>query len=182
MQYVWPALAVLSELLLLGMGWGMTLFCLPGTWLIVIGTALYAYLVPNEWRVDIGWIAVAVVFCLAVLGEIIESLAVAFGATRAGGSKRAAVLALGGSIGGGLVGGILGVPIPVIGSVIAVVFGAACGATAGAMIGEHWKGRTAEEGWEVGKAAFWGRLLGTVGKIIVASAMVAVVLASLVLK
>lgn len=181
MDYVIATIAVVTLLLLLGAGWVMTLLSLPGTWLIVISVALYAYLVPDGWYVDIGWVVVAVVAAFAVLGEIVESLAVAVGAQRAGGSKRSAFLALCGSIGGGLVGGLLGLPVPVIGPVVAVVLGAALGATAGAMFGEHWKGRSARKGWEVGKAAFWGRLLGTLGKIAVVSAMVAIVLIALVL-
>ena len=171
-----------TMLFLLGAGWVMTLLCLPGTWIIVVSAAVYAYFVPDGWRVDIGWVVVAVVLALAVLGEIIESLAVAVGAKRAGGSKRSAFLALCGSIGGGLVGGVLGLPIPVIGPVVAVVLGAAFGATAGAMLGEHWKGRSVDHGWEVGKAAFWGRLLGTLGKVGVASMMVAILLMALMFK
>ena len=176
MDYIMPTVAATTMLLLLGTGWVLTLLSLPGSWLIVVSTAVYAYLVPDQWRVDIGWAIVGVVFALAVLGEIIEALAVAIGAKRAGGSKRSAFLALCGSIGGGLTGGLLGLPVPVIGPVVAVVLGAAFGATGGAMLGEHWKGRSADEGWEVGKAAFWGRLLGTLGKVGVASMMVAIVL------
>ncbi len=182
MDYIVPAIAVIAIVLVLGAGWAMTLMCLPGTWLIVVATAMYAYFVPTPWRVDIGWGVVAAVLGLAVLGELIETLAVAVGAKRAGGSKRSAFLALCGSIGGGLLGGLLGLPVPVIGSVIAIVLGAAFGATGGAMLGEHWKGRSADHGWEVGKAAFWGRLLGTLGKIGVATAMVALVLMALLLK
>jgi uncharacterized protein YqgC (DUF456 family) len=182
MDYLWPAIAVCSLALVLGAGWLMTLMALPGTWLIVVATAAYAYFVPDAWRIDISWGVWATVLALAVLGEIIESAAVAVGAKRAGGSRRAALLALCGSIGGGLLGGILGLPIPVIGSVIAIVLGASCGATAGAMLGEHWKGRTMQEGWAVGRAAFWGRLIGTLGKIGTVTAMVALVIAAMVLR
>lgn len=182
MEYIVPTIAVVTILLLLGTGWVATLLCLPGTWLIVLSVGVYAYLVPNDWRVDIGWGIAAVVLGLAVLGEVVESLAVAVGAKRAGGSKRSALLALCGSIGGGLAGGVLGLPVPVIGPIVAVVLGAAFGATAGALLGEHWKGRSADEGWEVGKAAFWGRLFGTLGKIGVASMMVAIVLMALMFK
>ena len=180
MEYVVATIAVVALLLVLGAGWVMTLLSLPGTWLIVICLALYAYLIPAGWYVDIGWVVVAVVAAFALLGEIIESLAVAVGAQRAGGSKRSALLALCGSIGGGLAGGLLGVPTLAL-APVAVVLGAAIGATAGAMLGEYWKGRSTREGWEVGKAAFWGRLLGTIGKIAVVSAMVAIVLLALAL-
>jgi hypothetical protein len=50
------------------------------------------------------------------------------------------------------------------------------------MVGESWKGRTAEAGWEVGKAAFWGRLLGTMAKIGAACVIVVVVGIALMLR
>ena len=56
------------------------------------------------------------------------------------------------------------------------------GALAGAMLGESWKGRDLDHGWLVGQAAFWGRLLGTAGKLAVGAAIVAVVLAGLLLR
>lgn len=65
---------------------------------------------------------------------------------------------------------------------IAIVLFAAVGATCGAMVGESWKGRTAEDSWEVGKAAFWGRLLGTMAKIGTACVIVAVTGLALVLR
>jgi hypothetical protein len=42
------------------------------------------------------------------------------------------------------------------------------------MLGEAWKGRTLGETWKVGQAAFWGRLLGTITKTTIASAMAAI--------
>jgi hypothetical protein len=42
-------------------------------------------------------------------------------------------------------------------------------------------GRDLTHGWQVGQAAFWGRLLGTAGKLAVGAAIVAVVLAGLLL-
>ncbi len=182
MEYLLMTLAVVAILSVLAAGWVMTLLSLPGNWLMVVGVAVFGYLVPNDWRVDVGTSVVVSVLLLAIVGEILESLTVAFGTSRAGGSKRSAFLALCGSIGGGLFGGMLGLPIPIVGPVIAVLLGAAFGATAGAMIGESWKGRSAEEGWEVGKAAFWGRLLGTLGKIGTASVIVVVTLAALLVR
>ena len=182
MNYIVPILAVLAILTVLGTAWILTLFSLPGNWFMLLGVALYAYLVPSSWRIDISWWTVAGLLVLASVGELIEELAAAWGTTRAGGSKRAAVLALIGSIAGALVGGIVGVPIPVIGSMVAAVFGAAFGAMAGAMLGEAWKGRHADAGWEVGKGAFWGRLLGTLGKTVIASMMVVVSLLALVVR
>jgi len=175
-----PILAALLMAVLLAAGWVMTLLSLPGNWLIVIAVAVYALLVPNEWRVDVGWVVVGVVLVLAIVGEILEWLTVAAGTARAGGSRRAALLALGGSILGGLVGAVVGLPVPVVGSVIAIVLFAAVGATCGAMAGESWRGSSREASWAVGKAAFWGRLLGTLAKIGTACVIVVVVALALI--
>ena len=75
-----------------------------------------------------------------------------------------------------------GLPIPVVGSVVAILLFASGGALAGAMLGERWKGRDWESSWQVGHASFWGRLLGTVGKLAVGTMIVVVVAAALVLK
>jgi hypothetical protein len=88
---------------------------------------------------------------------------------------------LGGSIIGGVAGIFLGAPIPVVGSVIAALLLAGLGALLGAMLGESWKGRDLEVSWKIGKAAFWGRLFGTLGKVLVGCVMVVVVAAALVL-
>ena len=52
----------------------------------------------------------------------------------------------------------------------------------GAMLGECWKGRSLDTSWQVGQAAFWGRLLGTAGKLTAGAAIVAVILAGLALR
>ena len=182
MDYIIATIAVTSMVLILAAGWLLTVFSLPGTWLIVIAVGVYSFFVADTWRIDVGWVVVSVVFGLAVFGEVIEALAGMLGARHAGGSKRAALLALLGSLGGGLLGAMFGLPIPLVGPVIAVVLGAAIGATGGAVIGEQWKGSATAQSWKVGKAAFWGRLLGTLGKVVVASIIVAIVLMSMVLK
>ena len=58
-------------------------------------------------------------------------------------------------------------------SVVAALLGASLGAMAGAVAGERWKGRTLDESMEVGNAAFWGRLLGTMGKTLLGGVMIA---------
>ncbi len=68
-----------------------------------------------------------------------------------------------------------------IGSIVAAVLFAGLGAMVGALIGESWKGRGLGESWQVGKAAFWGRLLGTLAKVVVGSVMVVVAVVALVL-
>ncbi len=161
------------------LGWLMTLIGLPGNWLMVVVAAAYAYLAPEAWRTDIGWKVVAAVAALAVVGEIFEFLAGSLGTARAGGSKRSAALALVGSVAGGIGGVMIGLPIPVIGPLVAAMAFAAVGAMTGAILGEYWKGRRIEEGWEVGKGAFWGRLFGTLGKILTGSVILAVIFVAL---
>jgi uncharacterized protein YqgC (DUF456 family) len=178
MSIFWACL--LSVVLLVG--WCLNVFGLPGNWMNVAAAACYAYLLPADERVSISWWVVGAVLLLAILGELVETLAGAAGASRAGGSWRGAALGILGSFVGGVVGAIVGLPIPIVGPIIAVLIFASAGALAGAMLGERWKGRDWETTWRVGHAAFWGRLLGTVGKVCIGSVIVVVVLAALMMK
>ena len=161
-------------------GWFAQLVGMPGNWLIVAAAAIYAWFVSPETRTAIGWNTVIVLAVLAVLGEVVELAAGAMGVAQVGGSRRGAVLAIAGSIVGSLVGVVVGLPIPLIGSLVAAVlvwrawerWSARCSAKAG-------KVATSTPACEVGKAAFVGRILGTVAKMIVSSIMVALALAAM---
>ena len=98
---------------------------------------------------------------------------------KAGGSRRAAIPALLGSLAGGIVGLFVGLPIPIVGPIIGAVLLAGVGAFAGAVLGEQWKGRSFDDSWRVGKAAFWGRLLGTLAKTAIGAVMVGTTIAAL---
>jgi uncharacterized protein YqgC (DUF456 family) len=161
--------------------WPLTLLGMPGNWLMVVATAVYAWLVPAPSTAGLGWKTVVALVVLAALGEIVELLAAALGVAKAGGSRRGALLALAGSILGALVGIFVGLPIPLIGSVVAAVLFAGLGAMAGAVLGETSVGRDADATWRIAKLAFWGRLAGTLGKIILGAVMIALVMAALVL-
>jgi uncharacterized protein YqgC (DUF456 family) len=163
----------------LALGWLLTLVGMPGNWLIVGSAALYAVLRTPDAPMSLNLITVGVLAGMAALGEVLETAAGAAGVARVGGSKRSAALALMGSLVGGIVGMFVGLPVPLVGSLLAAVVFAGLGALVGAMLGENWKGRGMGQSWEVGKAAFWGRLFGTLAKTLVASAMVAVCLAAL---
>lgn len=167
-------LYVLLLFIALATGWVMTLLSMPGNWLMIAAATIYAYFMPDDSRYDISWTTIGILVGLALLAELLELAAGAMGAARAGGSKRGAVLAAVGSMVGALAGAFIGLPIPVVGPVIAAILFAGLGALGGAMLGESWKGRGLEESWKVGQAAFWGRLLGTLAKTTLASAMVAV--------
>ena len=164
-------LAATLVLLSTAAGWLLTLFSLPGNWVIVGAAALYAWYVPADSSWDVSWTIVIALLVLATLGELIELLAGAMGARGRGGSRRGAVLAIAGSLVGALVGATIGIPIPLVGSVIGVMLGASRGARGGAMLGESWKGRTLGQSWSSGQAAFWGRLFGSLAKTMIASAM-----------
>jgi len=168
-------------IVLLFAGWVLTLLGMPGNWLMVAAAAAYAWLVPEPSKLAVGWQVVAALAVLATLGEIVEFIAGALGVAKVGGSRRGALLALVGSAAGALVGIFVGVPVPVIGPVIAAVLFAGLGALGGAMLGEIWKGRSPGESWQIGKAAFWGRVFGTLAKTVAGSVMVVVALAALLL-
>jgi len=177
MEITWALLLVA----VLVLGWLLNLISLPGNWINVGATVLYALLVPSSGRLGIGWFVIIMILGLAILGEVIEFTAGAAGAKKAGGSRRGAWLALAGGVAGALVGVFAGglIPIPIVGSMIGALLFAGLGSLGGAVLGETWVGRDADHSWRVGKAAFWGRLLGTLGKIVVGAVIVSVVLVAL---
>jgi uncharacterized protein YqgC (DUF456 family) len=176
MDFVWPAVLILVLLA----GWVLTLLGMPGNWLMCAAAAVYAWLVPRDAPAAFGWGPVVGLLVLATLGELLELAAGALGAAKHGGSKRGALLAVAGSMVGGIVGVLVGAPIPVVGPLVAALLFAALGAMAGAMLGETWKGRQLGQSWQIGKAAFWGRLLGTLAKMLVGLAMIGVVAGAMV--
>lgn len=161
--------------------WLLTLFNLPGNWLMVIAAAVYAYCIPADSWASIGGRTVIVLLVLATLGEILELLAGAAGTAQAGGSRRGVVFALIGSILGGIFGALIGLPIPLFGSLFAALLFAAIGAMLGAMLGEISAGRSFIASWRIGKAAFQGRLAGTLAKMLIGALMVVSVIGSLIL-
>ena len=101
------------------------------------------------------------------------------GAKGGGGSRRAAVFSLIGSLGGTLLGAAVGLPIPIVGSALGVVLGGALGALAGAVFAEYTLGEKMQQSFRVGRAAFWGRLLGTGVKTFIATLLVVILLGAL---
>jgi uncharacterized protein YqgC (DUF456 family) len=139
--------------------WFGILFNLPGTWLMVLCAATLEWLNPGEFM--FSWTVLFVAVGLAALGEVLEFLLGAAGTRRAGGSKRAAALA----ILGGFVGAILGtaLPVPIVGTVI----GACLGAFLGSLGGDLWAGRTLFQSYVAGRGAAVGRFWGTLAKLTV---------------
>lgn len=169
------ALTILAVALLLvvaAAGWALTLLGMPGTWLMVAGAALYAWLGPSEGVLQLGWSGVLFLAVVAALGEIAETASGMLIARRAGGSRRAAWFSLAGSFAGALVGAGLGAPLPVVGPMAGAVLGGALGAMAGAAAGEYSRGERHGHSLQVGRAAFRGRLVGTGAKVVAASLLV----------
>lgn len=156
-------------LCILALGWVLTLVNLPGNWLIVVGSAVYAWLMPDGERWDLSWELLGVLAAMATLGEIAETASAAMGVKKLGGSRRGAVLAIVGSFAGALIGTAM-IPFLVVGTIV----GACVGALGGAMAGEFWKGHGFDHSLRVGQAAFWGRLVGSLAKMLTASVMLAV--------
>jgi uncharacterized protein YqgC (DUF456 family) len=154
-------------------GFALNVAALPGNWWIVAGTAIFAWLV-DFGDVGVRWPIVALLLVMALMGEALEFLAGTAGAARSGASRRAMALSVVGSIVGSLVGVFVGLPVPIIGSAISAMIGGAIGAAVGATLGEDWAGRELDASMQVGMAAFWGRMLGTAGKVIVGAIMVVI--------
>jgi uncharacterized protein len=156
----------------------LTLVGRPGTWAIVVTSALLAWLAPTEWGISNSWGYVAALVGLALLGELVEFVASAAGVGKLGGSRRAAALAIVGSLVGAIVGMVVGlpIPIPIVGSLIGSVLLGGVGAAVGALIGEKWKGKDWDGSVRIGYAAFVGRILGTVGKTLCAAIMTAMLI------
>ena len=100
----------------------LVLFGLPGNWLMVISTCLFAWWRWDE-RVFSGWTLIAIA-ALALTGELIEFLAGMAGARRSGASWRGSIMAVFGAVAGALFGTFF-IPVPVLGTVAGASFGAA---------------------------------------------------------
>lgn len=167
-QWLGPAVNVLFAGLLVVSclaAWAANLVALPGNWVAVLLLAIYAWLMPDQGVIGLGATAVLIAFGFALLGEILEFVAGAIGASRAGASRRSTIYAIIGSMVGAMLGAAIGIPIPIVGSVLAAILFGGIGATAGAMYGEWTNGRPWRESWAIGQAAFWGRTTGTVAKM-----------------
>ncbi|MEM7810962.1 MAG: DUF456 domain-containing protein [Planctomycetota bacterium] len=172
----WYVPAALTLTVAVGALWLVNAVMLPGNWAIAVAAAGWAWLMPaDEWGRGFGWGTVVVLFVLAGLGELLEAVAGVAGAAGKGGSRRAAVLSMAGAAVGGLFGATAGVPLPLIGPLVGAVMLGAAGAFAGAFFGELWKGRASTDGFAVGTGAFWGKLLGTLGRLACGAVMVAIV-------
>lgn len=148
---------------------------LPGTWLMLI-LAIGVELIDTLWldiedKETFGWVWIGICVGLALIGEVLETMAGAVGTRKGGGSKRGMI----GAIIGGIVGAIVLtpiIPIPVLGTLIGALIGTFFGALVGEMTGQD-----RPSGGAMAKAALGatiGRLLGTMGKFLIGVVIFAV--------
>ena len=152
---------LLIVLIVLNVFWLMlVLFGLPGNWLIVISTCLFAW-----WRWEDGIFSIYTLIAVAVLaglGELFELLGGLHGAKRAGASRQGSIAALVGAIAGAVIGTFT-IPVLFLGTVL----GACIGAGFGSWAMEVSRGRKMEESVRCGVGAGLGELLGITAKLTV---------------
>jgi len=155
MLYLWSVLLILLNSVWLV----LVVFGLPGNWLIVISTCLFAW-----WRWADGVFSIYTLLAITVLaaaGELIEFLAGAGGAKRAGASWRGSIGALIGAVTGAILGTFI-LPIPFLGTLM----GACVGAGLGALGLEFAGGRQMHDSLRQGIGAGIGEFLGITTKFI----------------
>ncbi|MDX2148397.1 MAG: DUF456 domain-containing protein [Planctomycetota bacterium] len=151
----WPEVLLAIGFTLVGLiGIVLTVITLPGIWLPIAAALLVKLLRPETF----DWTVIFVCIGLALLGELIEFIAGAAGAAKAGGSKRGA---LGAGV-GSLVGAILGAPLLFpLGSIAGGVLGAGVGAL---LIERAWVKKSWDQSAKIGAGAAIGRMIATVVK------------------
>lgn len=153
-------------------GVGLNIIGLFGSW-IIFGAAVIAYVATGFGSFSL--VGLAVLLGLAILAEILETLAAGYGAKRFGGGKGAILAAIVGCI----VGAIVGTPFLFL---IGTIIGACLGAFVGAGLYEF---IVMEKELHVAARTGFGAALGKVGgilaKFMVALAMVLVIVLDLFL-
>ena len=137
---------------------GLVLFALPGNWLIVILTCLFAW-----WRWDDNVFSVytlIAIVVLAVVGELFEFFGGMAGAKTAGARFAGSIAALFGGITGAIAGTFL-IPLPLLGTLI----GACGGAAVGTLLMEFAAGRTMDKSARMGVGAGLGEFIGITSKL-----------------
>jgi len=156
MIYLWSIMLVIFNAVCLV----LVVFGLPGNWLIVSLTCLFAW-----WRWEDGVFSIYTLIAIVVLaglGELFELLGGMHGAKRAGASRRGSIAALAGAVAGAILGTFM-IPVLFLGTVL----GACIGAGLGAWVIEVSRGRKMEESIRCGLSAGIGELLGITAKVTV---------------
>jgi len=154
MLYLWSTLLIILNTFWLA----LVPFALPGNWLIVITTALFAWWHAED-RIFSIYTLVAITI-LALLGELVEFFGGVVGAKKAGARFLGSLGALIGAIAGAIIGTFV-IPIPLLGTLL----GSCAGAAILACVFEVSGGRRLEDTVNLGVGAGLGRFLGATSKI-----------------
>jgi len=151
---------LLSVLLVVAGVAGLVLPALPGTLLIFAGLVVGAW---ADGFARVGWVTLVILGLIAAASYVVDFVAAAMGAKRAGASPRAMIGAALGTVAGmflGFVGLLLG---PLV----------------GAVLGEWTQHRDLKRARQVGFAAWLGFLLGSAVKVALGFTMIAIFLAAM---
>jgi uncharacterized protein YqgC (DUF456 family) len=155
MVYVW-----LIVLIVFNTAWlGLTVFGLPGNWLMAISTCFFAW-----WRWESGVFSIytlVAVVALAAVGELLELTAGMVGARKSGASWPGSIAALFGAVAGAILGTFM-IPIPFIGTLM----GACAGAGLGVWGLEFSRGRKMEHSVRYAVGAGLGEFFGITSKLV----------------
>ena len=151
---------VLSTVLILVGLAGIVLPVLPGTVLVLAGILLGAWI--EDFR-EVGWFAISAVAVLAVLAWLMDYVAAALGAKRAGASRQAII--------GAAIGTVAGIFMGLVG----VLFMPLVGAFAGEFIARRHHGQALK----VGIATWIGLLAGMLAKFVLAFMMIGIFVVAL---
>jgi uncharacterized protein YqgC (DUF456 family) len=166
MVYVWATLLVVLNLV-----WLATVVVgLPGTWLIVVSTALVAWWHwgdPETGQAGMFSIATLVaIVALAAVAEIAEFVTGVVGSKKAGGTRWGSV----GTLLGGIIGAVVAtfmIPIPVLGSLIGACGGACLGAWGLELATGRKMGESARSGMGAGVGTFAGRVVKLAAGVVI---------------
>ena len=153
MIYFWLILLIIVNAFWLMLG----VSSLPGNWLMIITTILFALWQKNIFSVY----TIIAAIVLAVIGEILEFIAGAAGTKAAGGGKKAMAAAIIGAIVGAIVGTVI-IPIPIFGTLL----GSAIGAALAVLFVERKGGKELKQSLKIATGAGLGRFVGLGAKFI----------------
>ena len=156
MIYLLLILLLLANLVCLA----AVVFSLPGNWLMIIATVLFAW-----WQRESGVFStytLMAITAMAVVGEILEFLGGIGGARKAGASWRGSIGAIIGAVVGAILGTLL-IPLPVLGTLL----GACLGAGLGTCLLERLAGCDIERSVRSGFGAGMDVFIGTTSKFAV---------------
>jgi uncharacterized protein YqgC (DUF456 family) len=152
MLYLWSIMLIILNAFWLA----LVPFALPGNWLIVITTALFAWWHAED-RIFSIYTLVAIT-ALALLGELVEFFGAVVGAQKAGAHFLGSLGAIIGAVTGAIIGTFV---FPIFGTLL----GSCVGAAIGACIFEIASGRKMEDTVNLGLGAGLGRFFGTTAKM-----------------